>query len=83
MFGLGQKVFHGWLDQNFDPSLLTNKLSWEKRKSKWPTQKNNVFQNCQFSIFFVKFHGLVLGLVELIAGKDIDVAQPTGSFNRI
>ena len=32
LFGLGQKVFHGWLDQNFDPSLLTNKLSWEKRK---------------------------------------------------
>ena len=45
--------------QNFDPSLLTNKL-WlvfmgmkkKKSKSKWPTQKNNVFQNRQFSIFF-------------------------------
>jgi hypothetical protein len=35
--------------------------------SKWQTQKNWVFQNRQFS----KFHGLVLGLVELI-----DVAQP-------
>jgi hypothetical protein len=28
------------------------------------------------NIFFQKFHGLVLGLVELIDGKGIDVAQP-------
>ena len=25
-----------------------------KSKSKWPTQKFNIFQNCQFSIFFTK-----------------------------
>ena len=57
---------HVWLDKNFVPSLLTNKLwliimgkkakknIFFKKKSKWPTQKNNVFQNRQFSIFFVK-----------------------------
>ena len=28
------------------------------------------------NIFFQKFHGLVLGLVELIDAKGIDVAQP-------
>ena len=27
---------------------------FEKKNSKWPTQKNSVFQNRQFSIFFVK-----------------------------
>ena len=44
--------------QNFDPSLLTNKL-WlvfmgmkQKKNSKWPTQKKVIFQNRQFSIFF-------------------------------
>ena len=25
MFGMGQKCGHVWFDQNFDPSLLTNK----------------------------------------------------------
>ena len=59
-----KKCCHVWLDQNFDPSLLTNKLwlifmgmkqkKFLKKKSKWPTQKNWVFQNCQFSIFFSK-----------------------------
>ena len=44
--------------------------------SKWPTQKNRVFQNRQFS-------KLVLGLVELIDAKDIDVAQPTYMVMRL
>ena len=63
-----EKCHHIWLDQNSDPSLLTNKL-WlffdeekakkkknsEKKKSKWPTQKKTTFfkiTNSQF--FFVK-----------------------------
>jgi hypothetical protein len=54
-----EKCHHGWLDQNFDPSLLTNKL-WlvlmgkNKKISKWLTQKNNVFQNRQFMKFLQK-----------------------------
>ena len=51
--------------QNFDPSMLPYKFGlilmgmkqkkmffFEKKNSKWPTQKNDVFQNRQFSIFF-------------------------------
>ena len=65
-------------------------LKWSKKKfkmadsknSKWPPQKNLVFQLRQFSIFFFwKFYGLVLGLVELIVAKDIDVAQPIWSWD--
>ena len=54
-----------WLDQNFDPSLLTKKL-WpfymrmkqkkifflKKKFQKWPTEKKLIFQNRQFSKFF-------------------------------
>ena len=56
---------HIWLDQNFDPSLLTKKLwpfymrmkqknyfFFEKKISKWPTEKKLIFQNRQFSKFF-------------------------------
>ena len=65
MFGLGLFCH---LNQNFDPSLQTNKLwlvfmgmtlkmffffFW-KKNSKWPTQKNWDFQNRQFSIFIFK-----------------------------
>ena len=51
--------------QNFDPSILPYKFGLilmgmkqkkkkkiQKKNSKWPTQKNDVFQNRQFSIFF-------------------------------
>ena len=44
--------------QNFDPSILPYKFGLilmgmkQKKKSKWPTQKNDFFQNRQFSIFF-------------------------------
>jgi hypothetical protein len=45
----------------------------EKKNSRWPPQKNLIFQLRQSSIFF---HGLVLGLVELIDMKGIGMAQP-------
>ena len=42
--------------------------------SKWPPQKNLIFQLHQFSIFFSwKFHGLV-GLIGLLDAKGIGVA---------
>ena len=44
----------------------------QKKNSKWPTQKNNVFQNRQFSIFFCE-NFRVVGLIDV---KGIDVAQP-------
>ena len=52
--------------QSFIPSLISKNLwlifmgmkqknfFFEKQNSKWPTQKNWVFQNHQFSIFFFK-----------------------------
>ena len=39
-------------------------------------KKKHVFQTCQFSIYFCENYGLVLGLVELIDAKGIDLAQP-------
>ena len=39
--------------QHFSKSPILN-FFFEKQKKKWPTQKNWVFQNRQFSIFFVK-----------------------------
>jgi hypothetical protein len=63
--------------QNFDPSLLLKTLTdfhGNEAKffvcfyiPKWPTQKNS------------QFYGLVLGSVELINAKGIDVAQPIWS----
>ena len=51
-------------NQNFVPSLIS-KNHWrifmgmkQKKISKWPTQKIWVFQNRQFSIFFVKISGI-------------------------
>ena len=41
--------------------------------SKWPPQKNLIFQLRQFSIFFHIVE--IVGLVELIDAKGIDVAQ--------
>ena len=48
--------------QNFEPSLLSKTLTFmgmiffifEKQKTKWPTQKNWVFQNHKFSKNFAK-----------------------------
>ena len=56
------------------------KKSWKKKfwkKNQNGTQKKHVFQTCQFSIYFCENYGLVLGLVELIDAKGIDMAQPT------
>ena len=58
-------------------------LGWSKKKNFFLEKK---IQNGRFSkspilkIFLWKFHGLVLGLVELIDVKDIDVAQPIWSW---
>ncbi len=61
LFGAGNQGNH----QNFEKSLLTNKLwhvlmgmkqkkifFFEKKISKWPTKKKLIFQFRQFSIFF-------------------------------
>ena len=75
--------------QKFGPSLLSykcwlismgmkqkKKKKFAKKISKWPTQKNWVFQPPpKAEQFLPKFHGLVLGLVGLIDAKGIDVAQ--------
>ena len=82
MFGLGQKGLS--LDLNFDPSLLTNKF-WlvfmgkkkerKKKKIKMADSKKQHFSKLPIlNIILWKFHGLVLGLVELIDAKGIDVA---------
>ena len=71
--------------KDFDPSLLPKNLwllfmGFSKKNPKWPTQKNYVFQNRQFSIFFSQnWAGLVLGSVELIDAKGINVTQPIWS----
>ena len=55
LFGDGNQSNH----QNFDPSLLSYKcwlifIGMKQKNSKWPTQKNLIFQLRQFSIFFMK-----------------------------
>ena len=58
----------GWSKKNF---------FFEKKNSKWPTQKNWVFQlPPKAEQLLPKFHRLVLGLVELIDTKGINVTQP-------
>ena len=48
----------------------------EEKKSKMAASKKLSFSTpAIFNIFFQKFHGLVLGLVELIDAKGIDEAQ--------
>ena len=48
----------------------------KKKNPKWPTQKNRVFQlPPKAEQLSPKFHELVLGLVELIDEKGIDVAH--------
>merc|ERR1712051_898216 len=54
------------------------KIFFKKKIPKWPTQKNLILPNGQFSIFFAKLNGWVLGLVELIDARGIDLAQPSG-----
>ena len=68
--------------QNFDPSLLTNKL-WDvfmgmkqKKNQSGRLKKSQFLKIANSQYFSWKFHGLVLGLVGLIDAKGIDVAQP-------
>ena len=85
-----KKCCHIWLDQNFDPSLLTKKL-WpfymrmkhfffffvRKKNFKMADWKKAYFPKSPIlKIFSRKFHGLVLGLVGLNDAKPIDLAQP-------
>ena len=52
------------------------KKIFEKKNSKWPTQKKTHFPALPIlKNFSSKFHGLVLGLVELIDAKGIGGAQ--------
>ena len=76
-----KKCCHVWLDQNFDPSLLTNKL-WlifmgkkAKKKFKMADSKKAHFSKSPIlKIFSRKFLRWVLGLVGLNDEKCIDVA---------
>ena len=86
LFGAGNQGNH----QYFEKYLLTNKLwhvfmgmkqkkifFWWKKNSKWPTQKNWVFQlPPKAEQLSPKFYRLVLGLVGLIDAKGINVTQP-------
>ena len=75
--------------QNFDPSLLTNKLwlvfmgmkqkkiFFLKKKFKMADWKKGHFSKSPIlDIFLWKFNGLVLGLVGLNDAKGINLAQP-------
>ena len=85
------KCCHVWLDKNFDPSLLTNKLLtcfhgneanffWKNKFKIGDSKKLSFSKSPILNIFSWKFHWLVLGLVELIDVMDIDVAQPIWSW---
>ena len=71
--------------QNFKKSLLSYKcwlifLGWSKKKIKMADSKKLRFSTPPIlNIFSWKFYGLVLGSVELIDAKGIDVAQPIWS----
>jgi len=78
--------------QNFDPSLLTNKLRlvfmemkqnnffFLKKKFKMADWKKGHFSKSPIlDISLWKFNGLVLGLVGLNDAKGIDLAQPIWS----
>ena len=85
LFGAGNQGNH----QNFEKSLLTNKL-WHvfmgmkqkkffflKKKFKMADSKKLSFSTSpKAEQFLPKFHGLVLGLVGLIDAKGINVTQP-------
>ena len=63
-------------DISYQPCLLWDEAIFEKKNSKWPTQKKSHFPAQPIlNIFSWNLHGLVLGLVELIDAKGIDVAQ--------
>ena len=55
---------------------------FEKKNSKWPTQKNDVFQNRQFSIFFASFilKSVQIFMVEWM-GRNFDVFLVSRKFH--
>ena len=60
--------FHG--DEVIFFFFLKNKIQNGQLK------KTEFFKTANSEYFFQKFHGLVLGFIELIDAKDIDVAHP-------
>ena len=61
----------------FHGDKAKKKILFLKRNSKWPTQKQSFSTLLKAEQFPPKFHGLVIGLVELIDVKGIDMAQFT------
>ena len=62
---------------NFHEDEAKKKFFFEKKKFKMAGSKKGHFSAPPIlNIFFQKFHGLVLGLVQFIDVKGIDVAQP-------
>ena len=53
------------------------KIFFLEKKSKWPTQKKEIFKMPILKFFSRKFYRLVVGLVGFIDAKSIDVDQPT------
>ena len=51
----------------------------QKKNLNGRLKKTEFFNSANSQYFFEKFHGLVLGLVELIDVKGIDVAYPIWS----
>ena len=60
---------------NKNEAKKKKKIFLKKKNSKRPNQKLSFSILPILNIYFQKFHGLVLGLVGLIDGKEIDVAQ--------
>ena len=56
--------------------LLLKKKIWKKKFKMADSKILSFSKSPILNIFFQKFHGLVLGLVELIDAKGIEVAQP-------
>ena len=70
-----KKCSHVWIDLNFDPSLLTNKLwlvfmGMKQKKIKMADSKKQRFSKSPIlNIFLWKFYGSVLGLVDWCEGQ--------------
>ena len=65
-------ILQKWMIPHMNGLLVFIKM---KQNSKWPTQKKSHFPAPPIlNIFSWKFHGLVLGLVELIDAKGIGLS---------
>ena len=63
--------------QNFKPKAKAKKkFFWKKKFEMADLEKSRLSKSPILKIFLQKFRRLVLGLVELIDAKGIDVAQP-------